>query len=427
MPFAMRSGALDTGEDLGRALRDARARSLALLEDLDAEQWLGSKLAIVNPPQWEIGHVAWFQERWCLRHLRGRAPLLEAADALYDSAAIVHDRRWTLPLPRREETLAYAARVLDEVELALMRDPSLDRRARDLHLLALFHEDMHGEAFVYTRQTHAYPPPPLASPHEPGGGPCPGDAEVPAGTFLLGARPGAAFAFDNEQWAHPVHLDAYRIARAPVTQADFLAFVEDGGYRRDALWSPEGLAWRTSAAAHHPLYWRREPSGSWSRRRYDRWVALEPHLPVHFVNAHEAEAYCRWAKRRLPSEAEWERAAGEERFPWGDDEATPEHAALDLRHDEPGEVGAREAGDSPFGLRQMVGNVWEWTATPFGPYPGFVPGIYAEYSAPWFGDHRVLRGGAFATRARLLRNTWRNFYTPDRRDVLAGFRTCAPS
>ena len=414
-----------TSEELRAALRDARARTLALLEDLDDAQWLGPKLAIVNPPRWELGHVAWFQEHWCLRRLRRRGPLWAEADALYDSAAVAHGTRWTLPLPARARTFEYARLVLAEVERALGSGRELAEDEAYFHRLVLFHEDMHGEAFVYTRQTHAYSAPPCSAPHTNGGGACAGDVEVPGGVGWLGARRGPGFVFDNEQWAHEVRLEPFRIARAPVTQAEFRAFVEDDGYGRKALWSEAGWAWRSAARAEHPVYWRRESDGGWSRRRYDRWVALEPHLPVHFVNAHEAEAWCRWAGRRLPSEAEWECAAGPARYPWGDARPSAAHAQLDLASDEPCEVGAHAAGDSPFGVRQMLGNVWEWTATPFGPYPGFEAGPYKEYSEPWFGDHRVLRGGAFATRARLVRNTWRNFYTPDRRDVLAGFRTCA--
>jgi iron(II)-dependent oxidoreductase len=413
-----------SSEELVACLGDARAHTLALLEDLDDARWLGPELAIVNPPLWELGHVAWFQERWCLRHARGARPLRADADALYDSAAIAHDVRWRLSLPGRRATLDYAAEVLRAVERNLA-GPPLERAAFELHELALFHEDMHGEAFVYTRQTHGYPPPPGSAPHRPGGGPLPGDVEVPGGRGRLGADAGAGFVFDNEREAHDVEVAPFRIARAPVTQAEFRDFVEDGGYALAALWSAAGWTWRCAERAEHPLHWRREPDGSWSRRRYDRWVALEPHLPVHFVNAHEADAYCRWAGRRLPSEAEWERAAGPGRFPWGDSPPAGERACLDLATDEPCEVGACAQGDSPHGLRQMIGNVWEWTASDFGPYPGFRPGLYREYSEPWFTGHRVLRGGAFATRARLLRNTWRNFYTPDRRDVLAGFRTCA--
>jgi iron(II)-dependent oxidoreductase len=406
-------------------LRDARSRSLALIEDLDDAQWLGPELDIVNPPRWEIGHVAWFQERWALRHLRGLKPMRADGDALYDSAAVVHDSRWRLALPSRLDTLAYAERVLEEIALRLAGARELDKDERYFHRLALFHEDMHGEAFLTTRQTLGYAPPPVPRSESRGGGPCRGDVEIPGGAFLLGARPGVGsdFAFDNELDAHEVVVAPFRLARAPVTQMEFLVFVEDGGYTRRDLWTDAGWTWRNGAGALHPVYWRREPSGSWLRRRFDAWVPLEDHLPVHFVNAHEADAFCRWAGRRLPTEAEWEWAAGPARFPWGDDPPTPDRALLDLRADEPCEVGAHAAGDTPLGLRQMIGNVWEWTATTFGPYPGFEPGPYREYSAPWFGTHRVLRGGAFATRSRLLRRTWRNFYMPDRRDVLAGFRT----
>lgn len=412
-------------EELIAAQRDARARSLALVEDLAERDWLGPKLAIVNPTRWELGHVAWFQEKWCLRHLRGRAPLRADADALYDSAAVLHDRRWELELPDRAGTLEYARAVLAAVEAELREDDALGPEARYFHQLALFHEDMHGEAFLYTRQTHALAPPPCAAPACPGGGPCAGDVELPGGRFRLGAEPGPGFVFDNEQWAHAQELAPFRIARAPVTQAEFAEFVEYGGYARDELWTDAGLRWLRASGATMPVYWRPAPGGGFERRRFREWLALEPHLPVHFVNAFEAEAYCAWAGRRLPSEAEWERAAGRTRFPWGDGAPSAEHAALDLAACEPCEVGAHAAGDSREGVRQLIGNVWEWTATPFGPYPDFAPGPYREYSEPWFGDHRVLRGGAFATRARLLRNTWRNFYTPDRRDVLAGFRTCA--
>jgi iron(II)-dependent oxidoreductase len=409
--------------ELIHALRDARSRTLALLEDLDDAQWFGPELAIVNPPIWELGHVAWFQEKWCLRHLRGRAPILPRADELYDSAAIAHDTRWQLVFPNRAATLGFVGAVLEEVTRDLTR-------ARDDELyfyrLALFHEDMHGEAFVYTRQTHGYPPPAGAAPHALGGGACPGDVPFAGGTFRMGAERGREpFVFDNEQWAHPVTLAPFAMARAAVTQAEFRAFVEDRGYQRAELWSAAGWSWRNSTNAEHPLYWRRDRDGSWWRRRYDGRVPLEEHLPVHFVNAHEAEAYCRWAQRRLPSEAEWEFAAGRARYPWGDEPPTPAHAQLDLAADEPSEVGAHARGDTPSGLRQLLGNVWEWTATDFAPYPGFEAGPYREYSEPWFTGHRVLRGGAFATRARLLRNTWRNFYPPERRDVLAGFRTCA--
>jgi iron(II)-dependent oxidoreductase len=181
------------------------------------------------------------------------------------------------------------------------------------------------------------------------------------------------------------------------------------------------------------MHWRPE-GNDWLRRDFDRWLPLESHRPVMNVNWYEAEAYCRWAGRRLPTEAEWEAAAAasgndlsapKRRFPWGDEPPNPTQAQLDGYSLECCNVTDFPTGDSYFGCRQMIGNVWEWTASDFLPYPGFVADPYREYSQPWFGTHKVLRGGAWMTRSRLLRNTWRNFYQPDRRDVWAGFRTCA--
>jgi iron(II)-dependent oxidoreductase len=440
-----------------RDLLDARARTLALVADLSDDRLMGPRLSLVNPMRWEIGHVAWFAERWILRHLRGEDPIREDADRLYDSMKVPHDVRWDLPLPSRRETLAYMDAVLDRV-LGVLGDGPVPEDLAYFCRLATYHEDMHGEAFTTTRQTLGYPAPALpAGPDVPpghaterppagparrdtaaGAGPRRGDVRFEGGSFSLGAIPGLEpFVFDNEKWRHPVDVPAFAMARSPVTEAEFAAFVEDGGYRRRELWSPEGWAWRSEAEAGHPAYWRRADRGSWERREFDRWIPLRAHLPVIHVNAHEAEAWCRWAGRRLPTEAEWEFAASDgapggpgetakARFPWGDDAPDPSRANLDGYRLGPVEAGALSAGDGRDGLGQMIGNVWEWTATPFARYPGFVPDPYKDYSEPWMdGRHRVLRGGAWTTRARLIRNTWRNFYLPERRDVLAGFRTCA--
>ncbi|HEX9147305.1 MAG TPA: SUMF1/EgtB/PvdO family nonheme iron enzyme, partial [Candidatus Binatia bacterium] len=188
----------------------------------------------------------------------------------------------------------------------------------------------------------------------------------------------------------------------------------------------------------HPVYWRRNPDGSWQERIFDRYDVLRENYPVVHVSWFEAEAYCNWAGRRLPTEVEWEAAASGEpaegnhslsrrrrHFPWGDQSPDQDSANLDWRAGGTVDVNAHAAGDSAFGCRQMVGNVWEWTADDFLPYPGFTTDPYKEYSKPWFGTHKVLRGGCWATSSLLIRNTWRNFYTPDRRDVWAGFRTCA--
>jgi gamma-glutamyl hercynylcysteine S-oxide synthase len=438
-------------EQLTGMLVDSRRRTLELVSDLDDEQMLGPQLRIVNPPLWEIGHLAWFQELWVLRRqeLLGEEngdfsygpSMLENADELYNSMEVAHDTRWDLPLLTREDTLAYMQRVLDYTLHKLNTEGPTPENAY-FALLATFHEDMHGEAFTYTRHTHALSAPPISD-YDPSllddqpTGPYEGDAEIPGGEFVLGATAELPFVFDNEKWAHRVELEPFMMSRGPVTNAEFAAFVDDGGYERGEFWSDEGWAWRDSVGAEHPLYWSRGGNG-WNHRRFDRTEPLPPHEPVIHVNWYEANAYCRWAERRLPTQVEWELAASAEPtpdgstitsrkrlYPWGDEPPTPRHANLDGRLLGPVDVAAFPEGDSAFGLRQMFGNTWEWCVDDFLPYPGFVRDPYKDYSEPWFGDHKVLRGGCWATRGRMLRNTWRNFYTPDRRDTFVGFRTCA--
>src|SRR5882762_9856804 len=293
-------------ESLSQQLRDARRRTRLLTRDLEGPQLFGPKLSIVNPVLWELGHVAWFQERWCLR-LRSDESLsesvLEGADALYDSAKVAHDTRWNLPLPELSATLSYQDRVLDRVLARLEREPDNEWFLYFVQL-ALFHEDMHAEAFHYTRQTLGYADP--LDRGSPGKGALDGDVELPGGEFLLGAARNSGFHFDNEKWAHRVELKPFRIARTPVTNSQFLEFVRDGGYRRRDLWSPEGWKWKDRARG--PRYWF-ERDGEWRERSFDEEVRLDGNVPIMHVNWHEANAYCRHSGRRLPSEAEWEMAA----------------------------------------------------------------------------------------------------------------------
>ena len=436
------------------ALAETRARTLELVNDLSEEQLIGPRLQIVNPLRWEIGHIAWFQEFWVLRHLGKQSPILKHGDELYDSARVDPDTRWDLPLLERNETLVYMQRVLERVieqashEVRSLRDAEGYDQEYFLNLL-LLHEQMHDEAITYTRQTLSYPAPAFAAvnkvpfarqdpPLTQTDNDLTCDAEIPSGRFILGSAGEQGFVFDNEQLAHEVEIAPFSISKTAVTNREFKNFVEDDGYRRSELWTDEGSQWRTTVRAEHPIYWQRENNGRWLRRNFDQWIELDERLPVIHVNWHEANAFCRWANRRLPTEAEWEIAASAElsanglglsehkrRFPWGDYSPTSENANLDWCALGCVPVDALEGGDSAFGCRQMIGNVWEWTASDFQPYPGFIAGPYKEYSGPWFGDHKVLRGGCWATRSRLIHNSYRNFYTPDRRDVWAGFRTCA--
>ncbi len=416
-------------------LNASRTNTRRVTDDLGGARELGPLLAIVNPPRWELGHVGWFQEYWCLRRSApGRyaperaASILPNADALYNSATVPHDSRWTLPLPTFADTLRYRDEVLARVCERLQGEVDVD----DAYFvqLAVRHEDMHAEAFLYTRQTLAYPAPALASlEHQRGRTIEAGDAVAPGGAMPLGAAVDVGFVFDNEKWTHPVMVAPFRMSRTQVSNAEFLRFVEAQGYRKRELWSDAGWRWLQQMRRSAPMYWR-YADGVWQTRRFDRWIALALEEPVLHVSWYEADAYCRFAGRRLPSEAEWEYAAlwdpaagRKRRFPWGDEPWMAERANLEQAT--PARVQDYPSGDSALGVRQMIGNVWEWTVSSFLPYPGYLRDPYKEYSEPWFATHKVLRGGSFATPRRVARATFRNFYTPDRADMFVGFRTCA--
>ena len=360
-----------TRADLQHLVADARARTFDIVHDIPDERFRVPLIRTINPFLWETGHVAYFQEYWVLRHAAGQAPLLADADKLYDSAKIEHDTRWQLPLPSRLETTRYMEEIRDRVIDCITQSSFDDDRDAYFVLLSVFHEDMHDEAFLITRQKLSYPAPPsLKVTDAPRVGSAVGaDISIPAGEYTIGSISNEGFVFDNEKWAHPVKVPAFRIARSLVTQREFLNYIEDTG-------SP------------HPVYWSRE-GNNWFRRHFDQCVPLELDRPVSNISWFEAEAYCRWAGRRLPSEIEWE-------------------------------IAARQGG-----CNQMFGSVWQWTSSDFLPYAGFSEDPYKEYSSPWFRTHKTLRGGAWSTRKRMMRPAYRNFYTPDRSELWAGIRSCA--
>lgn len=411
---------------------DGARRTVELVADLTDEQMIGPLLPTVNPLLWEIGHLAWFQEKFVLRDACGHDPILSFGDALYDSGAIPHDTRWRLRLPSRQETVDYIRRVADGVAAEVSGPDSTDV-VRHFARYTVHHYDTHTEALTYTRQTLGLPAPVLPGlsdaqrPVETRRGDATGDVKVDGGRFLLGGLMGDPFVYDNEKWAHPVHVAPFTIARTAVTQQQYAEFVDDGGYRDPRLWS-DGGTWLATSGATAPVYWRRGGSGQWQRRQFDAWVDLEPDLPVSHVCWWEADAFSRWAGRRLPTEAEWEFAATPPAprtvYPWGDGLPDAGQAATDWRSNGTANVNACADGDSQYGCRQMIGNVWEWTASDFVGYPNFERDAYFENSEQFFGSRKVLRGGAWPTRGRYIRTRLRNYFTLERRDVLAGFRTC---
>ncbi len=404
-----------SGEALAAALRDSRVRTWALVADLTPAQWLPPLTDGVNPIAWELAHLAWFAEFWVLRGPHGRdasgqatahhAARFAGPDAHFDSARLALAARWTTPMPTRNALENILADQLNACIDALPHNnPIAGSRTDDdalyFHRLALFHEDMHAEAFCWLRATLGYPvPAAVALPQVPKSRPM----AVRGGEIQLGSRTGApGFAFDNERPGLFVTVPDFEIDSAPVAALEFARFVDAGGYDEPRYWPGEAGAWRARSGLSHPQQWRRDPANSgrteWQMRWFDHWLALAPALPAMHLNAYEAEAYCRWAGRRLPTAAEWAYAA---------------------THKAPQKV----AGENSF---HWGHSVWEWTADTFKPYPGFAPGPYREYSCPWFGNHRELRGGAFATHARLHAARYRNFFLPHRTDIFSGFRTAAP-
>ena len=389
------------GAALVQALRESRAHTWSLVDDLTDAQWQVPELPGVNPIAWELGHLAWFAEFWVLRGphavdangvtVAQRAPRHAGPDARFDSSRIAHAARWRMPMPSRRELVDMLGAQL-EACIAALPDGG-DDGALYFHRLALFHEDMHAEAFSWLRAALGLPAPVIFDRPRPDT--AAGLTRVSGGSVQIGSPPSRpGFAFDNEQPGHTVTLADFEIDTAPLTAGAFLRFVEAGGYDLPALWPGAAGVWRAASGVRHPQRWRRDPSTpspsglqtGWQTRWFGRWQPLAPDAPLIHVNAFEAEAYCRWAGRRLPSAAEWEHAAPQLR--WG-------------------------------------ASVWEWTADSFQPYPGFEPGPYRDYSAPWFGDHRELRGASFATSPRLLDARYRNYFEPHRSDVFAGFRTAA--
>lgn len=425
-------------------MQDARNRTLELIQDLDDQQLMGPKIRTVNPLKWEIAHTAYFYEFFILRQLYGHDSVIgDRADELYDSINVHHDVRWDLPLPDRQGTLAYMQAVFDRLAERLVGSQNGGMASEQdsfIYQFGVFHEDMHTEAFLWARQTLAYPTPNLAvaadvSAERAAGG-HPGWAMVPGGRITLGADRSAPFLFDNEKWAHEVVIAPFEIAMAPVTNGEFQAFVDSGGYETEAYWDQDGWAWCMEADAKHPVYWQPDGPGNWLLRRFEKVLPLPLNEAIIHVNWYEANAYCRWAGLRLPTEAEWEAAAlGEagsdgdlaplkRHYPWGEAPPDPSRANLDGRALGPIDVAALPAGDSAFGCRQMLGNVWEWTADTFQAFPGFSADAYTEYSTMLFGSTKVLRGGAWTTRGRMMRGTYRNFFEPHRLNVFSGFRTC---
>lgn len=438
---AARSGgrlaAVDVRSKVADDLEGARRRSLDLLDPVDDAGLLRQHSVLMSPLVWDLAHIGNYEELWLLREAAGAAALDPALDDVYDAFRHPRPNRPALPLLGPTEARAYIGEVrsrvldsLERVDLGSAQRPIL--AGGFVYGMVVQHEHQHDETMLATLQLMDEPgyrplaPPP---PPAPGEGLAP-EVEVPAGPFLMGTDDDP-WAYDNERPAHVVDLPAFKIDTIPVTNRAYLAFVADGGYHEPRWWGEEGWAWRVKADLGHPEFWRPQGGGYWARNRFGWIEDLPLDEPVQHVCWHEADAYARWAGKRLPTEQEWEKAAtwapggSRSRWPWGDADPGPGHANLGGVHYRPAPAGAYPAGASAAGCHQLVGDVWEWTSSDFEPYPGFASFPYREYSEVFFGSgYKVLRGGSWATSPVAVRSTFRNWDHPIRRQIFSGFR-CA--
>lgn len=426
-PQALRQRAL-------AALTTARARTATLTSCVDDHDLTAQHSPLMSPLVWDLAHIGNQEEQWLLRAVAGREAIRPEIDSLYDAFEHPRATRTSLPLLSPAEARRYAAevrgRALDVLESTpLEGGPRLVDAGFAFGMIAQ-HEQQHDETMLITHQLRKGPAA-LAAPEPPHGSVTglPAEVLVPGGPFTMGTS-AEPWALDNERPAHHRIVPAFHLDTTPVTCGAYLHFIEDGGYTDERWWDPKGWAMVRQHDLTAPLFWRRE-GGQWLRRRFGVTEPVPLDEPVLHVSWYEADAYARWAGRRLPTEEEWEKAARHDpatgrsrRYPWGDADPTSEHANLGQRHLRPAPAGAYPAGESPLGVRQLIGDVWEWTSSDFMPYPGFAAFPYREYSEVFFGpDHKVLRGGSFAVDQVACRGTFRNWDLPVRRQIFAGFRT----
>ncbi len=424
---------MDSRLEIRSELERARAGTEALLAPIPDEELVAQISPLQAPLVWDFAQNAYFEELWLLRNLHGEPPIAELHDEVYD--AIRHERseRPELPTLRPAAVRAYAAdvreRVLDRLEHTDLEVSNPLLRGGFVYGLVVQNELQHQETLLQTLQLRTgveYAVPDGEAPDLAPAGPP--EVHVEAGSFVLGAVD-EPWAYDNELIPHEVEVRPFWIDRTPVTNAAFAQFVEDKGYGSKKPWQPEGWAWREQEDANAPLYWEKGKDG-WERTRFGRREPVPPDEPVQHVSWYEADAFARWAGKRLPTEVEWERAAawdertGKNRYPWGREWMGYE-ANLGHRRFSPTPAGSYGGGESPVGCLQLGGDVWEWTSSWFQAYPGFFAFPYAEYSEVFYGEeYRVLRGGSWATDPIVARATYRNWDLPLRRQIFSGFR-CA--
>jgi gamma-glutamyl hercynylcysteine S-oxide synthase len=421
-------------------LTGARERTALLTGSVDDADLIRQHSPLMSPLVWDLAHIANQEELWLLRTVGGIDPMHPEIDPLYDAFEHPRAERPTLPLLAPDEARKYGHEVRGKVLdlLDRIRFNAVPQGQGDLldggfaFGMIAQHEVQHDETMLITHQIRTGPavltaPPPPVAPADVLT--LPREVLVPGGPFTMGTSDDR-WALDNERPAHLVDVAGFFIDTTPVTSGEYTQFIADGGYDDPRWWTRAGWEHRQRAGLTAPLYWEYD-GGQWLRRMFGEMRPVGPNEPVLHVSWYEADAYARWAGRRLPTEAEWEKAARfdpasgrSRRFPWGDETPTPELANLGQRFLQPAPAGSYPEGAAPSGARQLIGDVWEWTSSDFLPYPGFRAWPYREYSEVFFGpEYKVLRGGSFAVSPVACRGTFRNWDYPVRRQIFSGFRT----
>lgn len=437
-----RSLSAEPKQEIADLLTEARERTLLLISGLSDEDLHRQHDPLMSPIIWDVGHIAHFEELWLTQNLDGAIEFSEMP-GMYNPFEHPRASRASLALPTLAQMMArlreIRSRVLDRLDSLEWNDDNPLLKDGYVYNMVLQHEYQHNETILQTLQLkkgEAYKPPRRIVP-DAAGKPgvtsrAPGNDDMVSfagGRVTIGTNDRTA-AYDNERPRHELNLRPFLIDRTPVTNGQYLTFISDGGYERQELWSDAGRRWVAESAAVAPKYWFRK-SGSWFQRTMDLTRPVDPSRPACHVCYHEAEAFAKWAGKRLPTELEWEAAASWDAstksaraFPWGDSAPTATLANIDQLSFDTAPVGAYDKL-SPTGCYGMIGDVWEWTSSDFNGYPGFQSFPYKEYSEEFFGsEYKVLRGGSWATRPGAIRNTFRNWDYPIRRQIFSGFR-CA--
>jgi iron(II)-dependent oxidoreductase len=425
---------------IAERLDEARRRTLALVEQLSEADLHSQHDPLMSPIIWDLGHIAHFEELWLVRNLEGPVEFGEMP-GMFNPFEHPRRVRGELALPSLDECRVLMDEIRGRVNgrLQAVRFDDANPLLRDgyVYAMVLQHEYQHGETILQTLQlkqgapyqaprAFRSPAPPSPNAMPPHGA----MVRFPGGRVRLGTDD-RRMSYDNERPAYEIEAAPFSIDVYSVTNGDYLDFMRDGGYSRRELWSDAGWTWLADAKVDSPKYWFRD-GDEWCSRVMDAVAPVNRDRSVCHVCYYEAEAFARWAGKRLPTEQEWEIAAGWDAsvnrmrvFPWGDEPATPARANVDQLSFGVAPLGAYAENWSPLGCYGMIGDVWEWTSSDFHRYPGYEMFPYKEYSEVFFGpEYKVLRGGSWATRSGVARNTFRNWDYPIRRQIFSGLR-CA--